>query len=55
VFWPAGDNIFNQTWDNVRSTIKLRKTGFHDCIDSREMVSDVIEKMAAMRLIPPVG
>lgn len=55
VFWQAGDNIFNQTWDNVRSTIKLRKTGFHDCIDSREMVSDVIAEMVALRLIPPVA
>lgn len=53
VFWQAGDNIFNQTWDNVRSTIKLRNAGFADCIDSRQMVSDVLDKVVEMRLIPP--
>ncbi|MEV7966611.1 SDR family oxidoreductase [Sphaerisporangium sp. NPDC088356] len=52
VFWQAGDNIFNQTWDNLRSTIKLRKTGFHDCIDSREMVRDVVQRMIDLRIIP---
>ena len=51
-FWEAGDGIFSQDWDNVRSIIKLRKTGFNDCIDSRDMVSDIHEEMIRRRMIP---
>jgi hypothetical protein len=51
-FWEAGDGIFSQDWDNVRSIIKLRKTGFQDCIDSRDMVSDIHEEMIRRRMIP---
>ncbi|MGH3638659.1 MAG: SDR family oxidoreductase [Mycobacterium sp.] len=53
--WQIGDNLFNWGWDNVRSTIKLRKTGFEDCIDSRDMVRDVIQEMVDLRLIPPAA
>ncbi|MDR7188219.1 nucleoside-diphosphate-sugar epimerase [Microbacterium sp. BE35] len=51
--WQIADNLLYWGWDNVRSTIKLRKTGFHDCIDSREMVRDVVERMVELKLIPP--
>lgn len=51
-FWPTGDGIFSQAWDNVRSTIKLRKTGFDECIDSRQMVSDIAEELMDRRVIP---
>lgn len=53
-FWPAGDNIFNQKWDNVRSSIKLRSTGFQQSIDSRQMVRDVVQKMVDLNLIPSI-
>lgn len=53
--WQIGDNLFNWGWDNVRSTIKLRKTGFDDCIDSREMMRDVVQKMVDLRIIPPTS
>lgn len=51
-FWPTGDGIFSQAWDNVRSTIKLRQTGFQDCIDSRTMVLDIMEELIERRIIP---
>jgi len=51
-FWPAGDYIFNQNWDNVRSIIKLRQTGFNDCIDSRQMTTDIVETMIGRGMIP---
>jgi len=51
-FWPVGDGIFNQNWDNVRSTIRLRQTGFHDCIDSRQMVLDIHRELLDKRMIP---
>lgn len=51
-FWEAGDGIFSQAWDNVRSIIKLRKAGFDECIDSREMVADIAEELMQRRIIP---
>lgn len=51
--WQIG-SLFHWGWDNVRSTVKLRRTGFHDCIDSRDMVRDVVQQMVDQRIIPPV-
>ena len=51
-FWEAGDGIFSQAWDNVRSIIKLRKAGFDECIDSRQMVTDIAEELMQRRIIP---
>jgi nucleoside-diphosphate-sugar epimerase len=51
-FWPAGDGIFRQAWDNVRSIIKLRQSGFDECIDSRTMVADIAEELMQRRIIP---
>jgi nucleoside-diphosphate-sugar epimerase len=51
-FWEAGDGIFSQAWDNVRSIIKLRQAGFQECIDSRQMVADIAEDLAQRRIIP---
>lgn len=40
---------------NLLSTIKLRQAGFHDCIDSEDMLVEWIEWMQRERLIPPRG
>ena len=37
VSWNFADFIFNSGFDNVSSTIKARKAGFAECIDSEEM------------------
>ncbi|HET7409790.1 MAG TPA: SDR family oxidoreductase [Paracoccaceae bacterium] len=37
------------------STIKLRKAGFHDCIDTEDMFVQLIGGMQARRLIPSPG
>lgn len=37
---------------NMLSTIKLRQAGFHDCIDSEDMLVEWIEWMQRERLIP---
>jgi nucleoside-diphosphate-sugar epimerase len=37
---------------NMMSTIKLRQAGFHDCIDSEDMLVEWIEWMQRERLIP---
>lgn len=51
-FWEAGDGIFSQAWDNVRSIIKLRQAGFGECIDSRQMVNDIADELIRRKIIP---
>jgi len=38
---------------NMMSTIKLRQAGFHECIDSEDMLVEWIEWMQREKLIPP--
>jgi nucleoside-diphosphate-sugar epimerase len=52
VDWRFGDFIFNSGYDNVSSTIKGRKAGFQDCIDSEDMFSTEFAKLRAMGVIP---
>jgi nucleoside-diphosphate-sugar epimerase len=52
VDWRFGDFIFNSGFDNVSSTIKARKAGFQDCIDSEDMFSTEFAKMRAIGVIP---
>ncbi len=51
-FGEVGDGIFSQNWDNVRSIIKIHKSGFDECIDSRQMVEDIAEELRVRRIIP---
>lgn len=37
VHWQFGDFIFHLGFDNISSTIKTRRAGFHDCIDTEDM------------------
>lgn len=50
--WRFGDFIFNSSYDNISSTIKGRKAGFQDCIDSEDMFSIEFTKMRAIGVIP---
>lgn len=52
--WGFADAIFHSTWDNVSSTVKLRRAGFHDCIDTEQMFRELFDTLAAHRLIPPL-
>lgn len=52
VSWKFGDMIFKSTFDNITSTIKARKHGFHDCIDSEEMYLEMLEDLRRQRYIP---
>lgn len=53
VSWPFGDFIFNSGFDNISSTIKARRAGFHDCIDTEDMFRDLFASLRAERIIPP--
>ncbi len=37
VYWSFGDFILNSGFDNISSTIKARRAGFSDCIDTEDM------------------
>jgi nucleoside-diphosphate-sugar epimerase len=52
VSWKFGDLIFKSTFDNITSTIKARKHGFHDCIDSEEMYLEMLADLRQQRYIP---
>lgn len=52
VSWRFGDMIFKTTFDNITSTIKARKHGFHDCIDSEEMYIEMLTDLREQRYIP---
>ncbi len=51
--WPFGDFIFASGFDNISSTIKARRAGFHGCIDAEEMFRQQFEQLRAMKVIPP--
>lgn len=50
--WRFGDFIFNAEYDNITSTIKARRLGFHTCIDSEEMFLSKFQRLQEMRIIP---
>ena len=52
VSWRFGDFIFNMGFDNVTSTIKARRAGFHDCIDTEEMFLQQFQDLRQRRIIP---
>jgi nucleoside-diphosphate-sugar epimerase len=52
VSWGFGDFIFHSAFDNISSTIKARRQGFHDCIDSEDMFTQFFEDLRKRRIIP---
>ncbi|MFL6452166.1 MAG: SDR family oxidoreductase [Bryobacteraceae bacterium] len=52
VSWAFGDFISNSGFDNISSTIKARRAGFHDCIDTEDMFRLFFERLRQTRVIP---
>jgi hypothetical protein len=52
VRWQFGDFIFNSGFDNITSTIKARRAGFHDCIDTEDMFRLFFDDLRQQRVIP---
>jgi nucleoside-diphosphate-sugar epimerase len=50
--WAFGDFIFNSEFDNVTSTIKARRAGFQDCIDTEDMFKEFFGDLRSRRVIP---
>ena len=55
VSWAFGDFIFHSGFDNISSTIKARRCGFAECIDTEEMFTRFFAEMRERRVIPPLG
>ncbi len=53
VDWHFGDAILGSTSDNVSSTIKVRKAGFHDCYDTIERTLELLDELAERKIVPP--
>jgi nucleoside-diphosphate-sugar epimerase len=50
--WIFGDSIFKMGFDNITSTIKARRAGFHDCIDTEEMFRTFFHRIRKDRVVP---
>jgi nucleoside-diphosphate-sugar epimerase len=50
--WAFGDAIFHMKFDNITSTIKARRAGFHDCIDTEEMFTAFFDDLRRRKVIP---
>jgi nucleoside-diphosphate-sugar epimerase len=53
--WAFGDFIFNSEFDNISSTIKARRAGFHDCIDTEDMFTNFFADLRERRILPPLS
>jgi nucleoside-diphosphate-sugar epimerase len=50
--WQFGDFIFHSDYDNITSTIKCRKLGFHEVIDSEDMFAEYFAELRKRKVIP---
>jgi nucleoside-diphosphate-sugar epimerase len=55
VSWAFGDFILNSGFDNISSTIKARRAGFHACIDTEEMFATFFDRLRTDRIIPKLS
>ncbi|MDE1161218.1 MAG: SDR family oxidoreductase [Acidobacteriaceae bacterium] len=53
--WPFADFIFNSGFDNITSTIKARRAGFHECIDSEDMFREFFDELRLNKIIPTLA
>ncbi len=50
--WPFGDYVFGCDWDVMTDTLKIRRHGFHDCVDSEDMFLRLFQQFRDMNVIP---
>jgi nucleoside-diphosphate-sugar epimerase len=50
--WPFLDMLLNVEFDMVQSTIKIRKAGFADCVDTHESLINQLGNLRKLRLVP---
>jgi nucleoside-diphosphate-sugar epimerase len=52
VAWPFADYVFATDWDVMTSTVKARKHGFHDVVDTEEMLIRQLGELRRARIVP---
>ena len=55
VGWPFGDFLFHSGFDNVSSTVKVRRAGFGECLDSLERFCELIDRLVERKVVPAFG
>ena len=50
--WPFGEAIFNLEYDVMSDTTKIRRFGFHEWMDTEEMLLRLLAQFQKMRSIP---
>lgn len=50
--WNFGDLVLKTQYDNITSTIKARRDGFADCIDTEDMFKELFTNLIEKRIIP---
>jgi nucleoside-diphosphate-sugar epimerase len=50
--WPYADWQFSKPVNSYLSTIKARRYGFHDCLDTEEMYTDWLARLRRNRIVP---
>jgi len=50
--WQFADMVLGVDEPSIVSTIKIRKAGFHDCIDTVEMLNELFRDLERRRIIP---
>ena len=52
VSWPFADYVFNTTWDVMADTLKCRRYGFLDFVDSEGMLRDRLTALRQAKILP---
>jgi nucleoside-diphosphate-sugar epimerase len=52
VAWPFGDYDFGCDWDVMTDTLKIRRAGFHEGVDSEETILAILSDLRARRIVP---
>jgi len=50
--WPYGDFVFTPEYDIMSDTLKLRRAGFNECMDTEEMFLRLLTRMREARALP---
>lgn len=50
--WGFGDFLFRADWDDVSSTVKSRRYGFHDAVDTEASILEALASLREARIIP---
>jgi nucleoside-diphosphate-sugar epimerase len=50
--WSYGDFVFTPGYDHMSDTLKLRQSGFADCLDTGRMLLDAFQRLRDARVIP---